>query len=77
MSQCETNGGGSDDLVYETGDIVQAVRGVVQAVAAGRKDHGERCKREAGNTIARSAPPIADVFRGDSTQQEHHAKDEE
>jgi hypothetical protein len=46
MSECEANGSGSDNLVYETGDIMQAIGGVVEAVAAGRKDHGERRKRE-------------------------------
>jgi hypothetical protein len=73
MGQRKDESRGSHDLVYETSDIVQAIRRAVKAVASGRKVHGERGKREARNAIARSAPPIADVFRGDPTQQEHRA----
>src|ERR1700678_4494719 len=71
MRERKDNSGSPGYLVSHSSDIVEAISGVVQTIAASRQDDAKPRQRKTGNAIARSTPPIADVFRGDPAEQEH------
>src|ERR1700677_2404686 len=71
MRERKDNSGSPGYLVSHSSDIVEAISGVVQTIAASRQDDGEPRKRKTRNAIARPAPAIADVLRGDPPEQEH------